>query len=130
MTRRLSKKYRERLIRAVEVCERPIRGRRFDMEQWMHCGTVGCIAGWSAANPWFNREGLKLSSPDWYGRSDVVFIDPKTRNRLLDWKAVRKFFGLNHRDAEYLFGNSLIKRAVLARIRAFVEERGGIPEIG
>lgn len=111
-------------------------GTRFDLEGWIDpkaqdgewCGTKGCACGLAALNPTFQAAGVGLPYP---GEYRFVY------GGLSGWPAVKAFFGINGRQAEYLFyapsykgktyGNEAARK-VARRIRSFIASNGKVPK--
>lgn len=87
------------------------------------CGTTGCAVGLAMVTPAFNEEGLESM----YGEPYFDFTN--------GWQAVKKYFGLDRAEAEYLFSDEQYsklglpisgaeaEKAVAARIKKFLTDR-------
>lgn len=63
----------EQTLRVLENLSEHERRHHFDMGTWASktkCGTVACIAGHCAMDPWFNGQGLRLAKIKWVGLFD------------------------------------------------------------
>lgn len=61
------------------------------------CGTVACILGWAANDKWFKDKGLRIE------KGKVVF--GRGANKVSDFTAAQKFFGIDYSLAESIFSN-------------------------
>ncbi len=106
-------------------------GVRFDLRDWIDydaeddidawCGTKACACGLAASDPEFIKAGFTLS-----GRM-IIF------NGNLNWTAVKEFFDLDYKDAQYLFSDNSYPdkdkqsdagaRVVAKRIREFIASK-------
>ncbi len=59
-----------------------------------YCDAAACAAGSAALHPWFNKQGLKLSSET--DTDGISFED--------DFHALGKFFGLEYEVVNDIFG--------------------------
>ena len=84
---------------------------RVDFDEFAsQCGTYQCLAGWSASDPHFMRQGFRLRNgrytrPVFAGRDDLA--------------AVRFFFDLEKKDVRRLFGPNY--HGTLARRKTVLE---------
>lgn len=65
------------------------------------CSSTGCALGWATAMPRFKRLGLTFSQGS-FGQCQVVLPDPG-RQALLNFEAASAIFGIDVREARYLF---------------------------
>jgi hypothetical protein len=70
---------------------------KFNISRW-HCGTAACVLGAAAMFPEFNKQGLKLAE----SKTCRGFHYPIFRGHY-SYESGEKFFGLNEKQAEYLF---------------------------
>jgi hypothetical protein len=95
---------------------------KFDISRW-HCGTAACVLGAAALLPEFNKKGLKLSESE----TCSGFYYPNFRS-YYSYESGEKFFGLNEKQAEYLFDPEQYKRGeakpatVAKRIREILSQ--------
>ncbi len=112
-------------------------GVRFDLRSWVSldaddphgaadwCGTKGCACGLASFNPTFQQAGFTNNA------YEVTF------DEFDGWDAVREFFRVSQKQAEYLFSASSYRgqtygdrgaRAVARRIRKFIQTNGAVPK--
>ena len=135
----MKKLYKERLLQVVRVLEELPKEKRFALESWNVCNTVGCAVGWAASDPWFTRRGLCLVSPT---KIDVRHFPPSVAKHFKagaevndygiyycgrgEWTAVEVFFGHDRAQVKHLFHAGSYyqptKRNVIRRIKKFVSE--------
>jgi hypothetical protein len=112
----------DRLLRLAEYHEHQVSPEQFSLRNWQDpCGTVACAIGHACRIPEFAEAGLRLVP---YGNAGYFM---PAYGEWSDWYAVAEFFGIDHDDAEYLFGawhydEGVATRPdeVAARIREFV----------
>lgn len=113
-------KYIERLEQVVRVLKELPKEKRFDLKNWMQCGTSGCAVGWAASDPWFTRRGLKLGKA--IGR-----MYPLSFRGHNDWKAAEAFFNLSRGNTRNLFSTESYARGsrydVIRRLNSFIREQ-------
>ena len=118
----MEKKYRERLEQVCRVLRDLPAGKKFSLESWYRCGTIGCAIGWAAADPWFTRRGLKLISHSFFIPNEKVPFYKGVR----DISAVEKFFGLAQHNVTWIFYGEGYKqgsrRNVIRRIEKFIKD--------
>lgn len=82
---------------------------KFDINDWSKpddgCGTAACAVGFACIHPWFNEQGLIPvgTKHDWWPALDPTIFPGYPSGALEAWVAIRAFFELDHRTAEYLF---------------------------
>lgn len=124
---------------------------RFDISSWAQgsrhpCGTTACAVGWAGLDRSFQAEGFGLFVMGYDGKHHQTrTVDELNEWSLLGvfpayqdkkhWAAVRLFFGIDARTANWLFdaeayGESVDPSAgdVANRIRAVIANPNSIPE--
>lgn len=64
------------------------------------CGAVACACGYAGLDPQFRKEGF-LTLPD----GQIKYYLREERSYYSNWTAVKRFFGLQPYEAQYLFGS-------------------------
>lgn len=110
----------EKLEQVVRVVKTLPKDKKFDLDQWMTCGTVGCGIGWSASDPWFKRRGFVLMN----GVPALLYNPKGFEVRCTGSRAIEYFFGLTDDESTYLFFSDSYKRGnkqdFLSRLEAFI----------
>lgn len=91
-------------------------GTPLDMSVFWHpCGTMGCVAGWAAHDPYFQDLGLQVLPGTYPGNGGVgnrqgVLILWRKRNgesyAYRDFDALKVLFDLDEPQCAYLFGDA------------------------
>lgn len=125
----MNKTGKKRLLQLADFLE-TLGPERFDLQWWAYngfspnkCGTTACAVGWATTIPAFKKAGLKL----YRDYDDGLYPIYKTYD---SWDAVKVFFKLSMKDAEWLFNSGYYPveqnnnpKYVAKRIREFVTER-------
>lgn len=108
----------ERLQQVVRVLRELPKDKKLDLGLWYQCGSTACAIGWAAADPWFNKKGLRLSQNYLSGNAKPQF------RRKFGFDAVSAFFGLTSDEENFLFINDSYRRGtrgdVIRRLEAFI----------
>lgn len=111
-----------RLRQMIRVLETLPKDHVFDLEGWGNpcgCQTVVCACGAATLDPWFNKQGF--ISVSLYNYLPVYKQD-------MGWEAVKKFFQLSKKDAQYLFSyasydNLNDPKPVIYRLKRFLTRK-------
>lgn len=87
---------KEALLKVAEIA-RNLNPATLDMEIWA-CGTIKCLMGHAASDPWFTERGFNLKRYD-----NVAY--PQYLN-YHSFKAVEFFFELTNEEVTYLFDST------------------------
>lgn len=128
-------KHIERLEQVVRVLRELPKEKRFDINTWNICGTVGCAVGWAASDPWFRRRGFVLKMrrklPANVARTFGVAEGAASYFPTFKWRteesAIATFFGLGQNESHHLFYNSAYARGsksdVIRRLESFIKKK-------
>ena len=110
----------ERLTEAIRVVK-GVKPKYFDLNFWSNrCGTVGCVLGHCAVDPWFVARGLS---------ANALHGCPNFRD-FIGFGAATQFFGLHSNQAHQLFSpahhphttGAKGKRSAISAIEKFIRE--------
>ncbi|MGI9295981.1 MAG: hypothetical protein ACR2PS_18515 [Pseudomonadales bacterium] len=119
----------ERLSQVVRVLEELPREKQLDLTFWFirgKCKSTACAIGEAASDPWFNKQGLKLTRDRVQRyRGMGVTLSPSFAGVRGD-DAVDKFFKLEWEETGFLFFPGAYHRGskhdVIRRIRSFCKK--------